>query len=259
MEPIFSTQITKIKGHDKFITDDILVKEIQLNIFVNGEKIGSIMSTPVDQKPLAIGYLMSEGIILNINDINKIELSDDEESVYIDAKANEDSIKKLTTEGVIISGCGKSMTANIDPNLISAKIIDNPVVFSRGLILSRMATFYTQCDLYEQTGCVHTAKLHVSDREFYIGEDIAQHSTIDKAVGKARMKDVDLSKSFLMVSGRLSSEMVAKVVMHQIPVLVSRTAPTHLGVEIARKFNLTLCGFARGNNMNIYSAAERIE
>ena len=121
-----------------------------------------------------------------------------------------------------------------------------------------MSEFYTQCELYEQTGCVHTAKIYAQDGRYFIGEDIAQHNTIDKAVGKAVLAGAQLQNSFLMVSGRLSSEMVAKAVMHGIPVLVSRTAPTSLGVVIARKFNLTLCGFARGENINVYSGAERI-
>ena len=125
-------------------------------------------------------------------------------------------------------------------------------------ILKQMSTFYTQCELYEKTGCVHTAKLFVDEKTFFIGEDIAQHNTIDKALGKARLAGVDLSQCFLMVSGRLSSEMVAKAVMHKIPVLVSRTAPTCLGVMIARKFDLTLCGFARENKINIYSGEFRI-
>ena len=72
------------------------------------------------------------------------------------------------------------------------------------------------------------------------------------------MDGANLANSFLMVSGRLSSEMVAKAVMHGVPALISRTAPTSLGVVIARKFDLTLCGFARGENINVYSGEERI-
>ncbi|CZE45734.1 formate dehydrogenase accessory sulfurtransferase FdhD [Campylobacter geochelonis] len=259
MEPIFSTQITKIKGDDSFSCDDTLVREIKLEILVNGEKVGAVMATPVDQKALAVGYLMSEDIIADVKDIENIEVIDDGMKIDIKAKINEKSLNRLNAEGVVISGCGRSNTANIDPNAISAKVINNPIKFKRDTISSNMATFYTQCELYEKTGCVHTAKLYVNDNEFFIGEDIAQHNTIDKAIGKARLAGADLSKTFLMVSGRLSSEMVAKAVMHQIPVLVSRTAPTCLGVMIARKFNLTLCGFARGENMNVYSGAERIE
>ncbi len=99
--------------------------------------------------------------------------------------------------------------------------------------------------MYEQTGCVHTAKVYYDDDTYFIGEDIAQHNTIDKAVGKARLAGVDITKCFLMVSGRLSSEMVAKAVMHQIPILASRTASTCRGVNIADKFGLTLIGFVK--------------
>ncbi|ASM40721.1 formate dehydrogenase accessory sulfurtransferase FdhD [Campylobacter sp. RM12327] len=258
MEPLFSTQITKYKESESFICNDTLVREIKLEILVNDKKVGSVMATPVDQKALAIGYLMSEDIISNIKDIKEINELEDGMKISIKANINEDSLKRLNAEGVVISGCGRSNTANIDPDAINAKIIQNDIKFNKHLVLDQMSKFYTQCELYEKTGCVHTAKLFVDENTFFIGEDIAQHNTIDKAIGKARLAGVDLTKTFLMVSGRLSSEMVAKAVMHQIPLLVSRTAPTCLGVMIARKFNLTLCGFARGENINVYSAEERI-
>jgi len=121
-----------------------------------------------------------------------------------------------------------------------------------------MQQFYKQCPLYEQTGCVHTAKLYIDDTTSFIAEDIAQHNTIDKAIGKAMLNHTDISKSFLMVSGRLSAEMVAKAVMHQIPIIASRTAPTCLGIQIAKKFGITLIGFVRNQNMNIYQNPQRI-
>ena len=258
MEPLFTTQILKYKDKDLFHCDDILVREIKLEIFINGEKIGALMATPVDEQALAVGYLMSENIIAKIDDIESIESKDDGMSVHIKAKIDKENLAKLNAEGVVISGCGRAHTANIDPEAIEASKISSSVKFSKDEILKQMSEFYTQCDLYEKTGCVHTAKLFVDKNTFFIGEDIAQHNTIDKALGKARFAGVDLSKCFLMVSGRLSSEMVAKAIMHKIPVLISRTAPTCLGVMIARKFELTLCGFARGENINIYSGEFRV-
>ena len=247
MQPIFTTQITKFKGAQKSAVDDILVREIKLEIYINGKRFGALMATPTDQEALAAGYLISENLIASPEDIESIELS-----------SNEKRLEQFDEEKVIISGCGRSSTANIDPEAMAARAIKAEVKFNKDEILRQMEQFYTQCELYEMTGCVHTAKLFVSGEQFYIGEDIAQHNTIDKAVGKAILAGAQLQNSFLMVSGRLSSEMVAKAVMHGIPVLVSRTAPTSLGVVIARKFNLTLCGFARGENINVYSGAERI-
>ncbi len=258
MEPIFSTTITKVKGKEKFEREDTLVREIKLELYVNDERVGAVMATPVDQEALAVGYLMSENIIENYADISSIKLLNDGMQVRIEAKVNEDNIKKLNAEGVVISGCGKSMTANIDPEAIEAKVIKSDFRLSAAKLSSEMGQFYTECPLYEQTGCVHTAKLFTDDKTYFIGEDIAQHNTIDKVVGKAHMAGCDVKNAFLMVSGRLSSEMVAKAVMHQIPILASRTASTCLGLMIAQKFGLTLIGFVRGDTMNIYRNPERI-
>ena len=255
MQPIFTTQIIKFKGAQKSAVDDILVREIKLEIYINGKRFGAVMATPTDQEALAAGYLISENLIASPEGI---ELLGDALSVRVKAKINEKRLEQFDEEKVIISGCGRSSTANIDPEAMAARSIKADVKFHKDEILRQMGQFYTQCELYEMTGCVHTAKLFVSGEQFFIGEDIAQHNTIDKAVGKAVLAGAKLQNSFLMVSGRLSSEMVAKAVMHGIPVLVSRTAPTSLGVVIARKFNLTLCGFARGENINVYSGAERI-
>lgn len=260
MEPIFQTEIIKYKnGKSIGEIQDTLVREIKLEIYINGDKIGALMATPTDQEALAIGYLMSENIIESAKDIKNFKLENDGMQIHINAKINEEHLKSLNSEAVVISGCGRSLSANIDPKEIEAKVITNPFKIKPEIIFKQMATFYTQCELYEQTGCVHTAKLYIDENTFFIGEDIAQHNTIDKAVGKAQIKGANLQNSFLMVSGRLSSEMVAKAVMHQIPVLISRTASTCLGVMIARKFNLTLIGFARGENMNVYSGHDRLD
>ncbi|MDD3324832.1 MAG: formate dehydrogenase accessory sulfurtransferase FdhD [Sulfurospirillaceae bacterium] len=258
MEPIFQTKITKIKGHEAYEVDDTLVREIKLELIVNGSKVGAVMATPVDQEALAVGYLMSENIIESFGDIREMKLLNDGMRIEIEAKVNEANIKKLNAEGVVISGCGKSITANIDPEAIEAKVIKSDFTLSAEVLCKEMGQFYTECPLYEQTGCVHTAKLFTDEKTYFIGEDIAQHNTIDKVVGKAQMAGVDVSRAFLMVSGRLSSEMVAKAVMHQIPILASRTASTCLGLMIAEKFGLTLVGFVRGDKMNVYRHPRRI-
>ncbi len=258
MEPTYNAPITKVKNGKKIAFEDTLVREIKLEIIVNGRRIGAVMSTPMDSEALGIGYLMSEAIIKDVNDIENMELKADGMELHVKAKIDEQNAKRLNAEGVVISGCGRSTTANIDPDSIQAKVIKSDVRIEAKLLSAQMNQFYTECPLYEQTGCVHTAKLYIDEDTCFIGEDIAQHNTIDKAIGKARLAKKDISNAFLMVSGRLSSEMVAKAVMHSIPILVSRTASTCLGYMIAKKFGLTLVGFARGENMNIYMHEERI-
>jgi len=101
-------------------------------------------------------------------------------------------------KGVIISGCGKSMTANIDPDEIEAKVIKSDLKLSASLLFEEMSQFYKECPLYEQTGCVHTAKLYIDKDTQFVGEDIAQHNTIDKAIGKALLAGKEIKNSFLM-------------------------------------------------------------
>jgi FdhD protein len=261
MEPVVEFEVTKVKGNQKFTVTDTVIREIKLEIYVNERYIAALMGTPVDQVELVVGYLMSENIIENVKDIEKTELKNIDDKifqVYIKAKANEKSIDKLDTDGVIVSGCGRGVSTQISKKAIDAKVIKSDLCIDASLLFKEMGEFYTQCPLYEQTGCVHTAKVYVDEHTYFIGEDIAQHNTIDKAVGKALMAGADISKAFLMVSGRLSSEMVAKAVMHQIPILASRTASTCRGVNIADKFGLTLIGFVRGDKMNIYRHPRRI-
>ncbi len=258
MEPIYKADIIKVKGDKRFGYEDTLIREVKLEIIVNSKKIGALMATPVDQEALAVGYLISENIIKDIDDIKDIKLKNDGTVVEIVSKVNEKGIKRLDSEGVVISGCGKGVTNQIDPNEIEAKIIDSDMKVEASLLTSQMSRFYKECPLYEQTGCVHTAKLFFDKDTFFIGEDIAQHNTIDKAVGKALLSGLTPKDAFLMVSGRLSSEMVAKAVMHSIPILASRTATTCLGYKIAEKFDLTLLGFVRGESFNIYTGSKRI-
>jgi FdhD protein len=258
MEPTFSTTVTKIKGDDRFIVEDTLIREIKLEIVINGERVGAMMCTPVDQEALAIGYLMSENIIASAEDIQSMNLTHDGMQIEIEATTNSAAMERLGTEGIIVSGCGKNTTANIDPESIEAKVIESDMTIEASLLVTQMGQFYTECPLYEETGCVHTAKLYIDEAQSFIGEDIAQHNALDKAIGKALLAGADTSRSFLMVSGRLSSEMVAKAVMHQIPILASRTASTCLGLMIAEKFGLTLIGFVRGDRMNIYRHPQRI-
>ncbi len=262
MDPVFETEVTKIKDGKKIVMTDEVIREAKLTIFVNEKRVEALMSVPVDLKELSIGYLMSENIIQNVDDIEEIDLKDLDGKnfeIYIKAKVKEENIQRLSMEGVIVSGCGRGVSTQISKMAIDAAVMRDDFSVRAELLFEQMEKFYTQCPLYEQTGCVHTAKVYFDKDIYFIGEDIAQHNTIDKAVGKARLAGVDVSRCFLMVSGRLSSEMVAKAVMHQIPILASRTASTCRGVNIAQEFGLTLVGFVRNKKMNIYRNPRRID
>jgi FdhD protein len=259
MEPTCRAGIIRIKGEKKERFEDTLIEESRLDIWLNGEKLLGLVTTPMELEALTTGYLISEHIITQKSDIGRMVLSEDGMRIDVEAE-NVDlkSLKRLTSEAVMISGCGKGTTANIDPNLIEQAVNQSDYTVPASQITAQMEGFLDHCRLYRETGAVHTAQLIFEDGSYLVAEDLAQHNTIDKVMGKAAMEGKQVDRALLLLSGRLSSEMVAKSVMHGVPIVVSRTAATCLGVKIAEKFGVTLAGFVRGNRMNLYTHPHRI-
>ena len=249
--------IDKVSGGEFIEKEDVVIDESRINIYLNGEKTISMMCIPKNQEAHAVGFLMSENVISNIEDIKSINISEDGLRVDIDANVDEKMLQNLYKEKTLTSGCGGGITGNIAGNVevpfnqVSMKV--KPETIS-----TEVKKFYEDSELYLLTGCVHKAMLYLEDESTVTAEDIGRHNAIDKVVGLCKLQGLDTTKSVLFVSGRLSSEMVVKAVMHKIPIVVSRTAPTHLGVKTAHTHGITLIGFARGKKMNIYTHAGRI-
>ena len=250
--------IDKLIENEATQVEDVTIDESRLTLFLNGEKTISMMCIPKDQDAHAIGFLMSENVISSIDDIKHIEIKEDGLRVDVTATINEDSLENLYKEKTLVSGCGGGVTGNDETSL---EIPFNQTAFkvTPYTISSEIKIFYRESELYELTGCVHKAMIYLMDGSTISAEDIGRHNAIDKVVGKCKLQKLDTTKSILFVSGRLSSEMVTKAVMHRIPIIVSRTAPTYLGVQTAHKHGITLIGFARGKKMNIYTHAGRID
>ena len=250
--------IEKLIENEATMVEDVTIDESRLNLFLNGEKAISMMCIPKDQDAHAIGFLMSENVISSIDDIEELTVSEDGLRVDVKAKIDENSLQNLYKEKTLVSGCGGGVTGNIEGSL---EIPFNQTAFKikPETIYTEVKKFYQESELYYLTGCVHKAMIYLLDGTTITAEDIGRHNAIDKAVGKCKLQRLDTTKSILFVSGRLSSEMVTKAVMHRVPIIVSRTAPTYLGVQTAHKHGITLIGFARGKKMNIYTHSGRID
>ena len=118
--------------------------------------------------------------------------------------------------------------------------------------------FNKRSELYEATGCMHSAAL--SDGEDFIAfaEDIGRHNAVDKVIGEVILDGEKFSGKLMMASGRLSSEIVSKCSRWGIPIIASRAAPTALAVDIADAAGITLVGFVRGSRLNVYTHPERV-
>ncbi|PAF52204.1 formate dehydrogenase accessory sulfurtransferase FdhD [Helicobacter sp. 13S00477-4] len=249
--------IHRFDGDEVFLKEDIVILENRVHIWLNGEKIISTMCIPMQQDAHAVGFLLSEGVIERVEDIFELKIAADGLNVFIQAKINENNLQNLYKEKTLVSGCGGGITGNTQ-NVIGIPFNTSALKIKAKQISKNIALFYKESELYLKTGCVHKAMLLFEDGFKISSEDIGRHNAIDKVAGKARLIGLDTSMAVLMVSGRLSSEMVIKAVMHSVPIVVSRTAPTFLGVKTAQIHGLTLIGFARGKAMNIYTHPTRV-
>lgn len=248
-------QIKKIKNDNIEQKEDIIIKEQPLTIFVNGNEIVTLMALPDMLKELTVGFLASENIINSLSNIEKMELDCQKNIVWV--KLNKKIEIKLFKKRTLTSGCGKGVTFS-DLKNCPLDTIDNDLSIDSENINKFMVEMQKKALLFEKTGGTHTAALADQNKIHYIIEDIGRHNTIDKIIGKAYIEDINLKNKIIITSGRVSSEIIIKVLKEKFPILISRSAPTSTAVEIARKKNLTLIGFTRGNRYNVYHGINKI-
>lgn len=235
---------------------DFIIKEERVSFYLNGVKIISTMCLPNDQDAHILGFLFNEGVIEKYSDVKSIKIANDGLRVFMEAKINEANITNLYHEKTLTSGCCVGVSANFEGRILQ-KFVSSKARFSLESLSQKIAEFERDSELFNLTGCVHKVMIFCENRAF-VSEDIGRHNALDKAIGKAIMAGADLSSAVLIVSGRLSMEMVIKCAMSGIPLVISRAATTALGIKSALKLGITLIGFARNGKMNIYAHKGRI-
>jgi FdhD protein len=237
--------------------EDYVIKEEKVEFYLNGNKFLSVMTIAQNQDAHIIGFLLSEAVIKEYDDIKSVTISEDGLKVEVIADVSEEGYANLFKEKTLTSGCCIGVTGNAE-KVFDCSFINTDFSVDAKDILNNMKEFNTPTELFDQTGCVHTAELVLEDSTVYKSEDIGRHNAIDKVIGLACMDRKDIKKSILYASGRLSMEMVVKCVMHKIPIVVSKAAVTFQGIKSANEHGVTLIGFARNGKMNVYTHSGRV-
>lgn len=229
-----------------------IVFEEAINAYINGDFYASFYCLPTQIKELIVGHLLTEGIIEDAKNIIDLEVSG--KNAYI--RLPEGSLPNFRRERSIIT-----FESNVQLRLSGKadKLRFSRVKFNPETIFRAVEALNENSSLYKISGGTHSAILVDSNcNVISFAEDVGRHNAVDKVVGDAALKGIDLTELLLASTGRLTSEMVAKAIRVGVPVLASLSAPTSLGVKIASNFGLTLIGFTRGRYFNIYTFPERI-
>lgn len=258
MEHIKKLNINRIKDGKMELVEDFVIAEYPLTIFINGQEFITLLCSPEGLKYLTVGFLVSEGIIKNKDQIESITIDKDKGHAYVELYDKSSFTEKLFGKRTITTGCGKGTVFYNVLDSLGTKQIDSSLKVGWDKILNLSRKLNEHSTLFRETGGVHSCALCDSDDILIFYEDVGRHNSIDKIVGQAVLSDLDLSDKILISSGRISSEMIIKAIKSNIPIIVSRSAPTELSVKIAKQFNATLIGFARANRMNVYNGQERL-
>ncbi|MCD4685633.1 MAG: formate dehydrogenase accessory sulfurtransferase FdhD [Anaerolineae bacterium] len=233
--------------------DGGLIDETRLGIFVNGQELATLMCSPVDPEALALGFLYTEGVISSMDDVRLVcaNMTGSVVDVFL-------GVKEFTMPRrmILTSGCGGGITFRMLSE--SFPPLPSALVVAPGVLHARMRDFNTSARLYRQVRGIHTAILGDADRLILGAEDIGRHNTIDRLAGQALRAGIDTRDLLLVSSGRISSEMLVKARLMQIPIVASRTAPTRIAVELAQMWQVCVVGYVRQGGMRVYTHPWRL-
>lgn len=250
--------IIKVDGHQSCPHRDVIVEEVPITLFLNDEEFVTLVCSPQHLKELAVGFLCSEGVLYQPDDLYDITIDEQEGLVHVQAAPGE--AQQRFMKRYITSCCGRGRSSFYFVNdAQSMSMIDADLTITPPQIWHLARRLEEKSTLFKRTGGVHNAALCSPDEVIVFFEDIGRHNAVDKIFGHCFLNEIDMSDKVLVFSGRVSSEILIKVAKMEIPILISRSAATRLAVDMASQLGLTVVGFARGQRMNLYCHPHRIK
>ncbi|MDY0779462.1 formate dehydrogenase accessory sulfurtransferase FdhD [Tenacibaculum sp. IB213877] len=242
---------------------DTLVIEAPLQININGEPYTVVMRTPNDDLELARGLLYAEDIYKENQRLNyQIQEKENFSSVINfnipSEKLGKGYLNKRTL--LSVSSCGICGKKELDHVHISGKPIKSLFQISQSSIQQMFEIMQSQQTTFQQSGGSHACAIFNQEQKLLtLKEDIGRHNAVDKCIGELLIKNNLQKAKIMLVSGRVSYEIISKAFFAKIPIIVAVSACSSLAVDYAKEFGICLIGFNRNNKMTIYSNPQYIQ
>jgi FdhD protein len=231
------------------------IVESPVSLTVNGEVWLTFMCTPVNLEAMSLGFLYNEGILQSMDEVEDVRVCEhgDNVDVWLNRRVEQPQSWRRT------SGCTGGVTAVDALARVDISFNSNQPRVPPERIGHLVERLFESQELYRETGGVHTSALSDGEKIILVAEDIGRHNTLDKIAGLCLMNNVWPETRILITTGRISSEMLQKAARLQAPILISRTSPSSLSIEMAERYGITLIGYARRDRFNVYSNPQRIQ
>lgn len=240
--------------------DQVVVEE-PLQIIVDGRAVAVTMRTPGHDAELALGFLLTEGVISSAAQVRRIDVeSKQNHALVFLADGVEVDFSRLTRHVFSASSCGLCGKATIDAVANTLPPLMGDAVFPSEALLAAPALLEASQSVFARTGGLHAAGIFGKDGTMHVvREDIGRHNAVDKVLGHCLESGLYLSSCFLLVSGRVSFEIMQKALAGGVPLVAAISAPSSLAVEFAGQSNQSLVAFLRPPRFKIYSGTKRID
>ncbi|UXR69291.1 formate dehydrogenase accessory sulfurtransferase FdhD [Staphylococcus sp. IVB6246] len=240
-------------------TTDDYVTEFPLTVTVNGHEFATIICSPNNLEELVLGFLASEGVIFKREDLLQLELDDQRGYAHVKVTTDIEQANYLSTKRMVASCCGKSREFYFQNDAAIAKTSMSTIQLSPSQILHMMAQLQAHSKTFIATGGLHNAAISDGNAFYVHRQDIGRHNALDKLYGYCIKRHISVRDKILIFSGRISSEILIKAAKIGVGMIISKSAPTTLAVQLAQDLNITAIGFVREGHFNIYSHPERVD
>jgi FdhD protein len=263
--------VSRVRDGVRTVGTDQAATEEPLEIRLHGRPFAVIMRTPGADRELAAGFLLAERVFATPDDLGTLEYCTDPAAEHPEnivnatiANGSSETLERLLADRRQVIGnssCGMCGRLTIDSLRTDAPAVAATWKIPAQMLLDIPDRLRAVQRVFDETGGLHAAGLFTRQGSLEtMAEDVGRHNAVDKVIGRMLMQDrLPLSDHLLFVSGRTSFEIVQKAFLAGIPMLAAVSAPSSLAIELAQDSGLTLIGFLRGRDFNVYTHAERID
>ncbi len=232
-----------------------LTGERPLTIYLDKREIVTLMTLGAYPELLTLGYLRNQNLVDSIEDIEAIQVDWSVEAVAVKTRKAKDNLDELMATKTVTSGCGQgTMFGNVMASLNDLSITCPP--FSADFIYQVLGALTEYNQMYKKAGAVHGCALCTgTDIEIFV-EDVGRHNAVDAISGWMWLNGIQGENKVFYTTGRLTSEMVIKVAQMQVPLLLSRSGVTEMGLRIAKQIGIGMVARAKGRHFLVYNGQE---
>jgi FdhD protein len=250
--------VLRITEGGKSDSETLVASEFSLTIILNNQELVTLLCSPTNLEYLAVGFLSSEGLIRGREEIKRVMLDNQRGVLKVEIEEDKGFAPGSLFKRYITSGGGRGASLYGAADTTSVTKVESQTEISAQVIFALMQEFQHRSQVYRLTGGVHSAALCDAKSILIFSEDIGRHNAIDKILGECILENIATDGKVIMTSGRVSSEILLKAAKRNIPIIISKSAPTNLAVKLATDLGMTLIGFVRGRSMNVYAGGWRV-